>query len=227
MDKIKIVVATRENEKDFYGKTATGRSLSLYKMPALEIHTFFNNSLGLSKVYNKVIRESAHDPCMLIFMHDDLHILDYYWLQQIAHGLQHFQILGVVGSKRRVDRQSNWAFVDAEGTWDDPKNLSGIVGHGKGFPPQHLNAFGPPGQKVKLLDGLMLCAASTTLVEHDLYFDEAFDFHFYDMDFCRQAEQKNLSCGTWPISLIHESVGSAGSDAWKSSYEKYLNKWGS
>lgn len=227
MDKIKIVVATRAGEQDFFEETATGRSLNLYRSTPIEMRVFFNNTQGLSKVYNQVIRESANDPSLLIFVHDDVHLLDYYWLQTIMDGLQHFQILGIAGSKRRLAGQSNWALIGPERAREDPQYLSGILGHGQEFPPARLDFFGMPGQQVKLLDGVMLCVASTTLVENNLYFDERFDFHFYDMDFCRQAESKSISCGTWPISIVHQSAGNAGSDAWMKAYRSYLAKWGS
>ena len=54
-----------------------------------------------------------------------------------------------------------------------------------------------------------------------------FDFHFYDLDICRQFESKQLKMGTWPISVIHESGGAFGTPAWQDSYKKYLEKWGS
>jgi hypothetical protein len=103
--------------------------------------------------------------------------------------------------------------------------FSGVVGHGDGFPPQNISFFGPSRQEVKLLDGLMLVCNSNTLVSKEIRFDERFDFHFYDLDFCRQAELKNIKMGTWPISVIHESGGDVGSDEWRSAYLKYLSKW--
>jgi hypothetical protein len=225
--KFKLIVATRVAEQDFYTKTATGRSLAFHMPPFLEVQVFPNNSEGLGTLYNRAIRESSNDPAILIFAHDDLHILDYYWLHRIADGLKNFGVIGLAGNRRRVSRQPSWAFVDTKFTWDAPENLSGVVGHGRSFPPSALNIFGPPYQQVLLLDGLLLASESKTLIENNLLFDERFKFHFYDLDFCRQAEIKNISCGTLDLSLIHESVGSFGSDAWKISYQQYLEKWGS
>ena len=226
MTKVKVVVASRASEAGFHDKAATGRSLRIYNFPFLEVRLFPSNTLGLPKLYNAVIQESVNDPCMLIFMHDDLHILDYYWLHQILAGLDRFQILGIVGNLRRVAGQPNWALLDDKMTLDNHENFSGVMGHGNGFPPKVLDIFGPSCQPVKLLDGLLLAAHSRTFVENDLRFDERFDFHFYDMDLCRQAEQKNVSCGTWPVSLIHESAGDFFSEAWKKAYAAYLEKWG-
>jgi hypothetical protein len=42
----------------------------------------------------------------------------------------------------------------------------------------------------------MLAARSNTLAEKGLRFDPLFDFHFYDLDFCRQAELRKLRMGT-------------------------------
>jgi hypothetical protein len=76
------------------------------------------------------------------------------------------------------------------------------------------------------LDGLILACESETLIQNDLFFDERFGFHFYDLDFCRQAEILDISCGTWDLSLIHESVGNFSSDSWRQAYLAYMDKWG-
>jgi hypothetical protein len=224
--KVKLIVATRASQQDFYIKTATGRSLAFHKPPFLEVRLFPNNTEGLPALYNRAIRESSKDPATLVFAHDDLHILDFYWFNRIAEGLNYFGVIGLAGNRRRVPKQPSWAFIDTNFTWDAPENLSGVVGHGTGFPPSNLSIFGSPRQQVALLDGLLLASESKTLLENNLTFDERFKFHFYDLDFCRQAELKNITCGTWDLSLIHESGGSFGSDAWKASYLQYLEKWG-
>lgn len=223
--KIKLVVASRSTEADFYKNTATGRSLSFNKPAFLELRLFASNTEGLPTVYNQVIKESIADPATIVFAHDDIHFLDFYWCSRIKEGLRNFDVVGLAGNRRRIPKQPSWAFIDKNWTWDKPENLSGVVGHGKSFPPSNLSIFGEPRQKVMLLDGLLLAADSKTLIEKNLFFDELFKFHFYDLDFCRQAELKNISCGTWDLSLIHESGGSFGSEAWNASYEKYIDKW--
>ena len=81
--KIKLIIATRASEADFYTKTAIGRSLAFYNPPFLEVRLFPNNTEGLPSVYNRAIRESSEDPATLIFAHDDLHILDFYCFHRI------------------------------------------------------------------------------------------------------------------------------------------------
>ena len=168
VNKIRLVVASRETESDFFKKTATGRSFSIYNYPFLEIRLFPNNSIGLSTQYNIAIFESISDPAILIFIHDDIHMLDYYWVSQVLSSLEKFDVVGLAGNKRRVSKQPAWAFIDDKFTWDKSENLSGIVGHGKGFPPSNLAVFGPPCQEVKLLDGLMLIANSNTLIKNNI-----------------------------------------------------------
>ncbi|MHB1676709.1 MAG: glycosyltransferase [Sulfuriferula sp.] len=225
MKKIRFVIGTRKSQNDFFTTTATGKSIPIFPLPFVELRLFPNNDIGLSTIYNIAIEESRNDPAILIFMHDDIHLLDYFWADQIVNSLNKFDVVGLAGNKRRVSKQPAWAFVDDKFTWDDRENLSGVVGHGTSFPPSNLNVFGPLYQEVKLLDGLMLAMYSETLINQEIRFDEIFDFHFYDLDFCRQIEQKKLKMGTWPLSVIHESAGNFGSDSWKSGYQKYLDKW--
>lgn len=224
--KVRFVVATRHNRSDFFNKTATGRTLGVYQFPSIELDLYESNAQGLSTVYNRSIEKARANPALLVFTHDDVHISDFFWMDQLINALKHFDIVGVAGNKRRLANQPSWAFIDDNFNWDKPENLSGVVGHGNGFPPSNLSAFGPPFQEVKLLDGVFLACQSEYLINKDLHFDERFDFHFYDMDFCRQAEQKGARMGTWGISLIHESGGNFNSPQWLVAKEKYFSKWG-
>jgi hypothetical protein len=222
--KVRLVCATRESAEDFAARSALGRSLRLY-MSLFELRLFPQNSRGLPFVYNTAIRESAADPATLVFIHDDVHLLDFYWPARILNGLQKFDIIGLAGNRRRADGQPAWRFLDATFARDDRENLSGIVAHGKGWPADYISAYGMPGQEVKLLDGVMLAARSETLLSKNLFFDEIFDFHFYDLDFCRAAEHRGLRMGTWGISVMHESDGAFGTPGWQEGYARYLSKW--
>jgi hypothetical protein len=224
--KFRFVCATRLTTDGFFQKSALGRSLSLYSSPNVEVRLFDENRTGIPTLYNKAINESESDPAILIFIHDDVHLCDFFWAEKIVAALNIFEVVGLVGNRRRVPKQPSWAFVDENLAWDSPENFSGVIGHGKGFPPDTIDFFGAPRHEVKLLDGLMLFCRSETLISKNLRFDERFDFHFYDLDFCRQAELKETKMGTWPISAIHESGGEAGSVEWKLAYVEYLSKWG-
>ncbi|MDR3482814.1 MAG: tetratricopeptide repeat protein [Burkholderiaceae bacterium] len=226
--KVRLICGTRASADMFFRSTALGKSVSLYReiLPFLELQLFCENSTGLATIYNQAIEYAENDPATLIFIHDDVFLVDFSWADQIELALQKFDIVGVVGNKRRLPRQPAWCFVDEMLTWDDTIHFSGIVGHGNGFPCSALSKYGPPGQECKLLDGVMLIADSVMLLKNQLGFDRRFQFDFYDVDFCRQAELKGLRMGTWPISLIHESTGEFGTASWHESLEIYLEKYG-
>ena len=168
--KIKLVIATRASPSEFFKITATGRSLALNKPSFIDLLLFPNNLKGLPTVYNYAIKESINDPCTLVFMHDDLHLLDYFWYDRIKEGLKFFNVIGLVGNKCRAPKQPSWACIDTNFTWDKTENLSGVVGHGKHFPPSQFDIFGESRKQVKLLDGMLLATESKTLVENNIFF---------------------------------------------------------
>lgn len=228
MDSLQVIVvcATRLSEEGFFSKTATGRSIhSMLAVSDVKVRLFPNNTKGLGEIYNLAIEEMLHEQAILVFMHDDIWFTDFFWADRIRQGLGKYEIVGLIGNKRRVSRQPNWAFLSANLDWDSTSNLSGSIGHGKSFPPPILNNFGPTDQNCKLLDGVLMAVKCETLSTKRLKFDSQFEFHFYDLDFCRQAEQLNIEMGTVSISVLHESGGDFRSAAWGNAYSKYLSKW--
>ena len=230
-DKFRFVSATRLSQEEFFKTAPLGRSLPVYrsfpKRQMIELRLFANNQEGLSSIYNVAIEEAKTDPAILIFIHDDVYLSDYYWAEHLHDALAHFDLVGLAGNRRRVPRQASWMFLDDQFTRDNYDNLSGVLGHGDPFPNlRQLSDYGEPGQEVKLLDGVMLAARSQTLIERDLKFDPRFKFHFYDLDFCRQAEIKGVRMGTWAISVVHASAGTLGIEPWRRAYGDYLAKYG-
>jgi len=227
MKPIRFVCGTRRTPEQFSNETALGRSLKLYNhLQHAQLHLFDNNARGLSTIYNEAIRFAEQQPAILVFIHDDVWLNDFFWTERITEALERFDVVGLAGNTRRLPRQPAWAFATPDLKWDDRQFLSGTVGHGKGFPCEIVSWFGPAPQACKLLDGLMLIADSAKLIENDVRFDDQFKFHFYDMDFCRQAELKGLRMGTWPMSVVHESGGAFGTPSWREGYERYLRKYG-
>jgi len=227
MKPIRLVCGTRVGREQFQNETALGQCLKLYgHVPNVQLHLFDNNRLGLSTIYNTAIALAAQQPAILVFVHDDVLLYDFFWAERIREALGRFDIVGLAGNTRRLPRQPAWAFATPDFQWDNRKYLSGTVGHGVNGGWNDVSAFGPSGQACKLLDGLLLIADSDTLIRSGLRFDEQFRFHFYDMDFCRQAELKGLSMGTWPLSVVHQSGGAFGSPDWRATYDLYLRKYG-
>jgi tetratricopeptide (TPR) repeat protein len=230
-EKIRFVSATRLSRQEFFATAPLGRSLPAYrtfpKRQVIELRLFADNREGLSSIYNTAIEEAQSDPAILIFIHDDVYLSDYYWAEHLHEALEHFDLVGLAGNRRRVPRQASWMYLDEQFTRDNYDNLSGVLGHGDPFPNlRQLSVYGEPGQEVKLLDGVMMAIRSRTLHEHDLRFDPRFKFHFYDLDFCRQAEIRGVRMGTWAISVVHASAGALGIDSWRAAYRDYLTKYG-
>jgi GT2 family glycosyltransferase len=222
---ITIVSATRFDKDRFYVESALGRTLAqTYPSYPTKAKIYFNNTLPLPICFNDAIAAAADPEEVMVFVHDDVFIVDFFWIDKLLFGFQNFDVLGLAGNTRRLPRQPSWAFVDDKLTWDTPENLSGVVGHGQQFPCQ-LSIYGQLGKLCKLLDGVLLAVKKSTLDAGNICFDERFDFHFYDLDFCRQVEMKNLRMGTIPLGIVHQSGGNFGSPQWRMGYERYLKKW--
>lgn len=229
---VTLVVGTRFGKDDFFEQSLLAKTL--VRNPATtRLQLFLDNRRGLPQIYNEAIAgNDAGEDQIFVFAHDDIMICDLFWENRIAKGLDNFDILGVAGTKVRHSGQPSWIFksIDLDEnllTREDLSNLSGRVGHGDGYPPKNVSRYGDVPQQVKLLDGVLLCVRASTLNASRLRFDERFDFHFYDLDFCREAEARGLKCGTVDVSLVHRSGGNFGSTAWLSGYDKYIAKWGS
>lgn len=225
--KVRIVCATRVSAEAFKTETALGRSLAVgfADLPYLELALTPENRQGLPAVYNAALRKALRDPAILVFVHDDVMLFDYYWPEELFVGLQQFDIVGLVGNRRRLPRQPSACFKDEAWTQDDFGHMSGYVAYGPEIPGR-VTRFGPVGLECKLLDGMFLAAHSEVLLRHGVWFDEDFDFHLYDLDFCRLAEAKGLRMGTVPISIQHMSAGALATPAWSANFDRYLAKWG-
>jgi len=221
---IEIVSATRLAETEFWNKSALGLSLRRLKRDArLVARVAFENARGLPEIYNARI-DAPDAPDLLVFVHDDVWIDDYFLAERVTDALKAYDLIGVAGNRRRVPGQPAWAFVDARFTWDAKENLSGAVAHGRN-PFGAISFFGPAPADCELLDGVLLAARRSRLAAAGVRFDPRFAFHFYDMDLCRSARAKGLRLGSWPICLTHQSGGAFGSDAWQAQYRAYLEKW--
>jgi predicted O-linked N-acetylglucosamine transferase (SPINDLY family) len=220
-----IVSATRSSEQEFWSHSALGVSLKKHMAldGRLSANVAFENTRGLSEVFNEGI-EKADGSAILVFIHDDVWIDEANFVDAVISGLKTFDVIGVAGNKRRVANQPAWAFIDNQFTWDESANLSGRVAHGQeAF--GYINDYGAVPAACELMDGVFLAAKKSTLLNANVKFDPQFDFHFYDLDFCRSARLAGLKLGTWLVNLTHQSGGAFGSAGWVSKYQLYLDKW--
>lgn len=222
-----FVAATRLSEQEFWTDSALGRSLQRFRSdPKVDIHLFFGNALGLPTVYNQAL-VSSNLVDIVVFLHDDVWLAEEDLYGKLKAALARFDVVGVAGNVRRIAYQPSWAFSGArEGKiiWDH-EYLSGAIRHGS--VDRHVNtSFGPSPARCELLDGVFLACRRRELIRRNVRFDDRFEFHFYDLDLCRSARLAGLKLGTWPIELIHQSVGAFGSEESMKAYASYLEKWG-
>ena len=223
---IEVIAATRMREERFWSESPLGLSLKRLQHDArLKPHIVFANARNLPDIFNARIASPDRSQA-LVFVHDDVWLDDYFLVDRVIEGLQAFDLIGVAGNRRRLPFQPAWFAVDIAGTWDDASNLSGAVAHGaRPFGP--VTRYGDCPASCELLDGVFIAVRKAPLADHGILFDPRFDFHFYDLDFCRSARECSLHLGTWPICLTHQSVGAFGSPIWWERYRSYIDKWGS
>jgi GT2 family glycosyltransferase len=235
---IKIISATQYVEKDFWEKSALGQSLIRLRFDArIESKIAFSNKRGLGHVYNSQIMVAGVDD-ILVFVHDDVWLEDLFLAQRLHEGLSAFNVIGVAGNKKRGSYQPVWSHFfrfseDDKKTpcgfvADDASNWSGAIGSSTddGKPFGRVMPFGAVPASCELLDGVFLAAKRSTLVKNSVFFDPQFEFHFYDLDFCRTARKRGLTLGTWPISITHLGTGLYGTESWNAMKNLYFEKWG-
>jgi GT2 family glycosyltransferase len=226
--RIIFVVPSKLPQADFFDKSALAKSLKPYLSDNIELAYYPNGNPSLPRVFNHGIEHiESSDDDIFIFCHDDIYILDFYWMDQVVNGLRKYDVVGLAGNTVRLPMQPSWLFNDASLNSFNPHTLSGIVAHGSTLPPQSLSVYGPPDQQVELIDGLFMAMSAKTIKDHALRFDAQFDYDFYDLDFCRLARSKNLTLGTIAVSVMHESGGNYNTQRWRDNYVRYLTKWGS
>jgi len=223
--RIRVVSATRKKKQEFWRSTALGRSLRAWRQDhRLDIDVAFENRLGLPLIYNAALR-AAQPSQALLFVHDDVWLDDPLWIDKVLVGLRRFDVIGLAGNTRRLPGQQAWHFHRAgPGVRLDFPHLSGAVAHGeqaRGV----VSQFGPVPLECELLDGVFLATRKDVCVASEVAFDERFDFHFYDLDFCRTARTRGLKLGTWLIAVTHQSTGEFDSPAWKEGLRRYQAKW--
>ena len=229
--KVRIVTATAKTERLFQRTALLAQSLRKLRLEKrLEAAIHYSNRAGLPKIYNTAIRNPSNRDKILLFLHDDAYIEDWWLVERLREALAKFDVVGIAGNQRRLPRQMSWGFVGVKPDgksfiWDDTQYLSGSVAHHTPKNEEYVAYWGAAEVECKLLDGVFLAAKTTTLLDAGVMFDERFDFHMYDMDFCRSCEAAGLRMGTWRIAITHASAGRFNSPQWQAAYETYLAKW--
>jgi GT2 family glycosyltransferase len=221
---LNVVAATRLEGKAFWEQAALGLSLRRLSDPRIVPRVAPGNARPLPEIYNAAI-DLPEGPDLVAFVHDDVWIDDYFFVERITEALERFDIVGVAGSRTRREGQRAWCFIEEASRRDNTANLSGRVAQGP-RPFGQVFYFGTTPAECELLDGVLLAARRSVLRERGVRFDPAFAFHGYDLDFCRSARAAGLRLGTWPVCVTHQSIGGFEGTAYRDAVSRYLAKWG-
>jgi GT2 family glycosyltransferase len=228
LNTIRIVSATRESAGSFWANTRLGPSLRRLAFDkGVAASVAFENSAGLSAVYNRAIERAGHDD-VLVFVHDDISIDDYHLRHRLGDAFRLFDVVGLAGNGAPDRRHVGWYFWQDTGAERlvpyDTSRLSGAVAHATAQG-DIVSLYGASPKQCQLLDGLFIAAKVEALRRANVAFDPRFRFHFYDIDFCRSCDRAGLRIGTWPIAVTHASGGAFGSPEWREALGLYREKW--
>ena len=198
---ISVVVCSRENseqKKDFiqHIKDTCGCNAHVYFL-------INQDGVGLTQIYEDMIKSDKVDSNVIIFIHDDIEFLKKGWgaeILRLFNKHKDYGIIGVAGS----------AQFDENGAWWQYNKKYGQVLHrhdGKSW----LTAFSPlldhDLQEVCVIDGLFMAVHKKRISKN--FDSEVKGFNFYDIDFClaNYIDGKTKIGVTTNIRIAHNSVG--------------------
>jgi hypothetical protein len=177
-----------------------------------------SNARSLAAGYNGAVRQCCG--AVVVFVHDDVELLDGDTAAKIEAGLAEVDILGVAGTDKLID--ANWIAAGRP-------NIFGQVFHldpnTNGYTHLFFGEVPRPMPRIQAIDGLLIAAGSA--VFDRITFDaETFDgFHGYDVDFSFAAYNAGLRVGVArDLHVIHASSGLYDS-VWEHYRNRFLKKY--
>ena len=180
------------------------------------------NREPLGTIYNQAL-EQLESESLVVFCHDNAWLGEACLRPPLREALEHFDVVGVAGSRRLVAGQPTWWLQPDGRTWDHP-HLLGEIRHGDPDASEPIR-FGPGPAEAALLDGDFLAARAGVLQQAGVRFDSDLAIHFYDLDLCRTALAAGLRLGVWPLPLIHASAGIISNASWQAAPALDRHKW--
>jgi len=200
---VTFVVCTKGEYKDTLVCNSIQRIKKITDMAVDEI-VFAHNKDGLSYCYNKAI--SLIKSGYIVFVHDDVQIVDMYIIDKLIDNLAKFDIVGLAGSKTLSLDRSPICWHNC-----DRSNWRGFVEHlskDSNGATTIMSTFGPSHGQCVVVDGLFLATRAEVFQSTPLLrFDEDFSFDFYDASLCVNAYMLKRSIGVCNIHVMHMSHG--------------------
>jgi len=210
---ISIIYCTKEHKPEHieHLKKAAGN-------PKVEIIEYINKGEGLTKFYQKGLKEAKND--IIVFCHDDMTIET----KQIAKKIvklydknPEYGILGVAGSKF-MPKSGKW--------WEDRKKMWGRVAHtqnGKTWLSAYSDDLGNDVTETIVVDGVFFSVHRGRIKEQ---FDlDVKGFHFYEIDFSFRNHLAGVKVGVHTnVRINHQSVGATNQE-WEDNREVFSKKF--
>jgi hypothetical protein len=167
----------------------------------INFQIFKDNKKGLSVCYNQILKDPNYLDSTVLFVHDDVVLEDIFLYEKLINSP--YSITGLAGAKTFNKSLDKLAWHLAA----DRNSFVGEVAHVNKDKGVWTTSFGPTNSRALTLDGLFLSCKVRDLIEKELYFDETFAFHYYDLAFCMRANEKKVTCGVLPIRVVHSGLG--------------------
>lgn len=184
------------------------------------------NLQPLSILYNEQINLPANKNKILVFLHDDCIPEDLFIHEKLNEAIQQFDIIGLAGIQAPITIKQPllWHLMGTSNQY------SGAVAHftNDDNNQRFMTAFGVTPKRCIIVDGVFLAINVEKILEKGVKFDEECPakFHFYDINFCLDANKAGLKIGTWPIWISHKSHGlSQPNEDWFKGQDYCLQKY--
>ena len=202
MSNLLIVTCTKAKTLEEFATRPVYNGLQEYvDAGKADFYVFKDNQKGLSQCYNEIIQDPKNFSKTVLFVHDDVELQDLFLVEKLL--TSPYSITGIAGTKAfdKTFPKSAWHLASKQTDW------VGEAGHVNKEGKVWTTVFGPTNSRALIVDGLFISCKVMDLIEKELYFDETFGFHFYDMAFCLKANEKRVSCGVLPIHVVHHGLG--------------------
>lgn len=198
--------------------------LDLFSEHTFEYKIVYDNKRGLSEIYNEFLHNSDHKNDILLFVHDDVELVDVFMVDKLVRSP--FAVTGLAGTKQaNLSCKPAWHLMSEKSEW------VGEVAHTKyDENSKHdviwTTRFGPTQSRTLLIDGLFIAVDVEKVVKQQAKFDNDFKFHHYDMAFCLDCNAKKVKVGVMPINVVHHGLGdSMNTPEWIESAVNFTQKY--
>ena len=223
MKQIVTVICTLSKTIEDFEKKPIFPSLEklnrIYKPEEFTFEIVKENKRGLSEVYNSFINNDLYKNSILLFVHDDVELLDPFLVEKLNNSP--YIVTGLAGTKvcNLDEEHLAWHLCSKK------ENYVGEVMHCSNNN-YWTTVFGPTKQRTLIIDGLFISINVEKIKNTQARFNENFKFHHYDMSFCLECNKNKVSVGVLPIHVVHHGLGdSMLSSEWKESNEIFKKEY--